>query len=100
MCNHLFSEEILLDLQPELPVVQLVATSSCPLASCLGAKTDLYMATFASFEAVAERDKVSPDPSLLQAKETQLPHLLLMYVHKYRYTPDLFTEHLVLCLLG
>lgn len=62
MCNHTFSEEILPDLQPELPVVQLKAISSSPVTGCLGAKADPYMATN-SFQKVVKRDKVSPEPS-------------------------------------
>ncbi|KAJ7413847.1 hypothetical protein WISP_88025 [Willisornis vidua] len=50
---------------------------SCPTAGCLAEETNTHLAT-TSFQVVAESDKVSPQPPLLQAEQPQLPQLLLI----------------------
>lgn len=50
-----FQEEILPDVQPEPPLVQLEATSSCPVTCC-----HPHLAT-TSFQVVVESDKISCD---------------------------------------
>ncbi|KAJ7404172.1 hypothetical protein WISP_147102 [Willisornis vidua] len=58
MLNYPFSEEILPDVQPELPLAQYKAVSSYPVASCLGEEVDLHLAT-TFFQVVVESDEVT-----------------------------------------
>ena len=57
--------------------MQLEAISSHPIARYLGEETNTCLIT-TSFKVVVERDKVSPQPPLLQAKQPRLPQLLLI----------------------
>ena len=55
--------------------MQLEAIASRLIASYLGEETNTYLTT-TSFQVVVEREKVSPQPPLLQTKQSQLPQLL------------------------
>ena len=55
--------------------MQLEAISSHPIAYYLGEETNTRLTT-TSFQVVTESNKVSPQPSLLQAKQPQFPHPL------------------------
>jgi len=57
--------------------MQLKAISSCPITSYLGEETDTHFTTI-SFQVVVNSDKVSPQPPLLQSKQSQFPQLLLI----------------------
>ncbi|KAK4829607.1 hypothetical protein QYF61_005707 [Mycteria americana] len=72
-----FSEEKFPNIQSKPPLVQLEAISSCPITCYLGEETDPHLST-TSFQVVEESDKVSPQPPLLQAKQSQLPQPLLI----------------------
>ncbi|KAK4813546.1 LOW QUALITY PROTEIN: hypothetical protein QYF61_009589 [Mycteria americana] len=64
------------NIQSKPPLMQLEAISSCPIASYLGEETNTYLAT-PSFQLVIESDKVSsPQPPLLQTKQSQFPQPL------------------------
>ena len=69
-----FREKILPNIQPEPPLVQLEAITSCPITSYRGAEADTHLAT-TSFQAVVESNEVSPEP-LLQTEPSQFPQLL------------------------
>ncbi|KAK4823572.1 hypothetical protein QYF61_003576 [Mycteria americana] len=71
------SEEIFPNIQPEPPLVQLEAISSCPIASYLGEETNTHLST-TSFQVVTESNKVSPQPPFLQTKQSQFPQLFLI----------------------
>ncbi|KAK4825213.1 hypothetical protein QYF61_025141 [Mycteria americana] len=77
MLDNPFSEEIFPNIQSKPPPAQLEAISSRPIACYLGEETDPHLPT-ASFQAVVESDKVSPQPPFLQAKQPQLPQPLLI----------------------
>ncbi|KAK4817737.1 hypothetical protein QYF61_026537 [Mycteria americana] len=77
MLDNPFSEEKFPNIQSKPPLVQLEATSSCPITCYLGEETDPHLST-TSFQVVVESDKVSPQPPLLQAKQPQLPQPLLI----------------------
>ncbi|KAK4832875.1 hypothetical protein QYF61_025971 [Mycteria americana] len=77
MLDSPFGEEIFPDIQSKPPLVQLEAVSSCPMACYLGEEADTHLTT-TSFQVVVESDKVSPQPLLLQAKQSQFPQLLLI----------------------
>jgi len=71
--------------------MQLEAISSRPIAGYLGEENNTHLST-TSFQVVAESNKVSLQPPLLQTKQSQLPqplrirlvHLpLLLVVHHY-----------------
>lgn len=68
MHDNPFLEEILSDIQPEPPLAQLEALSSCPVPCCLGEGTDTHLATPA-FQVVVERNKVPLEPPFLQADQ-------------------------------
>ncbi|KAK4827323.1 hypothetical protein QYF61_016573 [Mycteria americana] len=72
-----FREEKFPNIQSKPPLVQLEAISSCPMACYLGEETDPHLST-PSFQAVVESDEVSPQPPFLQAKQPQVPQLLLV----------------------
>jgi len=72
MLDNPFCEEIVPNVQPKLPVMQLEAISSCPIASYLGKETNPHLAT-TSFQTVRESNKVSLEPLFLQAKQSQFP---------------------------
>ena len=55
--------------------MQLVVISSGPIC-CLGGEADLLLIT-TSLQKVVEYNEVSPEPPLLQTKQSQLPQLLL-----------------------
>ncbi|KAK4810721.1 hypothetical protein QYF61_007695 [Mycteria americana] len=88
MLDNPFSEEKFPNIQSQPPLVQLEAISSCPITCYLGEETNTHLAT-TSFQVVVESNKVSPEPSLLQAKQSQLPQpllyeLLLQTLHQLR----------------
>jgi len=56
--------------------MQLEAIASRPVAGSLGEETNPRLTT-TSLQVVAESEKVSPQPPLLQANQPQLPQLLL-----------------------
>ncbi|KAK4817959.1 hypothetical protein QYF61_003479 [Mycteria americana] len=98
MLDNPFSEEKFPNIQSKPPLAQLEAISSRPITCYLGEETDPHFST-ASFQVVVESDKVSPQPPLLQAKQSQLPQpllirLLLQTLHQLR-CPSLDTlQHL------
>ncbi|KAK4825193.1 hypothetical protein QYF61_025121 [Mycteria americana] len=91
-------KEIFPNIQSKPPLAQLEAISSRPIAFYLGEETDPHLST-ASFQAVVESDKVSPQPPFLQAKQPQVPQpllirLVLQTLHQLR-CPSLDTlQHL------
>ncbi|KAK4832707.1 hypothetical protein QYF61_025168, partial [Mycteria americana] len=88
MLDHPFSEVKFPNIQSKPPLAQLEAISSRPIACYLGEETDPHLTT-TSFQVVVERDKVSPQPPFLQAKQPQFPQpllirLLLQTLHQLR----------------
>ncbi|KAK4817040.1 hypothetical protein QYF61_026166 [Mycteria americana] len=88
MLDNPFSEVKFPNIQSKPPLAQLEAISSCPITCYLGEETDPHLST-ASFQAVVESDKVSPQPPFLQAKQSQLPQplptrLVLQTLHQLR----------------
>ena len=77
MLDNPFGEEILPNIQSKLPLVQLEAVSSHSITCSLGQEPNTHLAT-ASFQVVVESNKVSPQPPLLQAKQTQFLQLLII----------------------
>ncbi|KAF1466761.1 Conserved oligomeric Golgi complex subunit 5, partial [Megadyptes antipodes antipodes] len=77
MFNHSFRKDIFPHVQSKPPLAQLEAISSRPIACCLGEETDTHLAT-TSFQVVVESNEVSPQPPLLQAKQSQFSQLLLI----------------------
>ena len=76
--DHSFGEEVLLNIQPESPMLQLEAIPSSPIASYVGEEADPHLSTI-SLQIVIESDKVSPEPPLLlQTKQSLFPQLLLI----------------------
>ena len=72
-----FSEEIFPNIKSKPPLMQLEAISSRPIAGSLGEETNTCLtATF--FHVVAESEKVSPQPPLLQTNQSQFLQLLLI----------------------
>ncbi|KAK1210848.1 KIF2A protein, partial [Pygoscelis papua] len=71
------NREIFPNIQSKPPLAQLEAISSRPITSYLGEETDPHLAT-TSFQVAVERDEVSPQPLLLQAKQPQFPQPLLI----------------------
>ena len=61
-------DEIVPNIHSKPPLVQLKAVPSCPITCYLGRETDTHITT-TSFQVVVERDKVSPQTPLLQAKQ-------------------------------
>ena len=61
--------------------MQLEAISSCLISCYLGEEANTHL-TATSFQVVVESDKVSPWPPFLQAKQPQLPQLLLTRLMK------------------
>ena len=57
--------------------MQLEAISSCLVTNYLGEETNAPLTT-TSFQVALESNKVSPQPSFLQTKQSQLPQLLLV----------------------
>ncbi|KAK4831422.1 hypothetical protein QYF61_017553 [Mycteria americana] len=77
MLDNPFSEEKFPNNQSKPPLAQLEAISSRPITCYLGEDTDPHLSTTSS-QVVVESDKVSPQPPFLQAKQPQLPQLLLI----------------------
>ncbi|KAK4813631.1 hypothetical protein QYF61_014391 [Mycteria americana] len=98
MLDNPFSEVKFPNIQSKPPLVQLEAISSCPVTYYLGEETDHHLST-ASFQAVVESNKVSPQPPFLQAEQPQVPQpllirLVLQTLHQLR-CPSLDTlQHL------
>ncbi|KAK4819936.1 hypothetical protein QYF61_015557 [Mycteria americana] len=83
-----FGEVKFPNIQSKPPLVQLEAISSCPITCYLGEETNPHLST-ASFQAVVESNKVSPQPPFLQAKQPQFPQplpisLVLQTLHQLR----------------
>jgi len=77
MLDNPCSEEIFLRFNLNLPWCNFEAISFCPITCYLGEETDPHLAT-TSFQVLVESNKVSPQPTFLQAKQPQLPQLLLI----------------------
>ncbi|KAK4826325.1 hypothetical protein QYF61_007410 [Mycteria americana] len=94
MLDNPLGEEKFPNIQSKPPLAQLEAISSCPITCYLGEETDPHLST-TSFQVVVESDEVSPQPPFLQAKQSQLPQLLLIRLllqtlHQLR-CPSLYT---------
>lgn len=63
MLHHPFHEKILPDIQSEPVLVQLEAASFFSVTGCLGEEAN-------PFQGALESGKVSPEPLLLQSKQT------------------------------
>ena len=70
MPDHSFSKEIVPNIQSKPPLIQLEAISSHPIANYSGEETNTHLATI-SFQVAVESNKVSPQPPLLQTKQSQ-----------------------------
>jgi len=68
MPDHSFSKEKFPNIQSKPPLTQLEAVASHPVASYLGEETNTRLTT-TSLQVVAESNKVSPQPPLLQKKK-------------------------------
>ncbi|KAK4818457.1 hypothetical protein QYF61_013663 [Mycteria americana] len=79
MLDNPFSKEIFPNIQSKPPLAQREAISSRPVTSYLGEETNPHLST-TSFQAVVESHKVSPQPLLLQTKQSQLPQPLLIMI--------------------
>ncbi|KAK4826531.1 hypothetical protein QYF61_010028 [Mycteria americana] len=77
MLDNPFSEGKFPNIQPKPPLAQLEAISSHSITCYLGEETDPHLST-TSFQVVVESHKVSPQPPFLQAKQPQVPQLLLI----------------------
>ncbi|KAK4828797.1 hypothetical protein QYF61_000854, partial [Mycteria americana] len=77
MLDNPLGEEKFPNIQSKPPLAQLEAISSCPITCYLGEETDPHLST-TSFQVVVESNEVSPQPPFLQAKQSQLPQLLLI----------------------
>ncbi|KAK4817943.1 hypothetical protein QYF61_003373 [Mycteria americana] len=77
MLDNPFSEVKFPKIQSKPPLAQLEAISSCPITCYLGEETDPHLST-TSFQVAVDSNKVSPQPPFLQAKQPQLPQLLLI----------------------
>jgi len=77
MSDHSFSKESFPNIQSKPPLMQLEAISSRPIASYVGEETNTYLTT-TFFQAVVEGDEVSPQPPILQTKQSQFPQPLLV----------------------
>jgi len=77
MSDRSFSKEIYLNIQSKPPLIQLEVISSRPVTSYLGEETNTHLTT-TSFQVVVESDKVSPQPSLFQTKQSQFHQPLLI----------------------
>ena len=65
------------NIQPQSPMVQLEAILSSPIAGYMGEEANPQLTT-TSLQVVVESNKVSPEPPLLQTKQSQLLQLLLI----------------------
>ena len=88
MLDNPFGEEIFPNIQSKPPLAQPEAISSYPTTCYLEKETDTHLDT-ASFQVVVERDRVFPQPPLLQAKQPQvsqplLVRLVLQTLHQLR----------------
>ncbi|KAK4831743.1 LOW QUALITY PROTEIN: hypothetical protein QYF61_018873 [Mycteria americana] len=98
MLDNPFGEDIFPNIQSKPPLVQLEAISSHPITCYLGEETNTHLAT-TSFQVVVESNKVSPQPLLLQTKQPQFPHpllirLLLQTLHQLRCSSLDMLKHL------
>ncbi|XP_053940070.1 uncharacterized protein LOC128854090 [Cuculus canorus] len=75
--NDPFCEKFFPDVQSDPPLAQLEAIPPCPVPCHLGEEASIHLST-TSFQVVVESNKVSPQPPLLQAKQPQFPHPLLI----------------------
>ena len=68
---------VLLNIQPESPLVQLEAVRSCHITSYLREEADPHLTTI-SFQEVVEGNKISSELTLLWTKQSQFPQPLLI----------------------
>ena len=68
MPHNLFSKEISPNIHPKPPLEQLEPISPHLITWCLGEEPDPHLTT-TSFKVIVKYNKVSPEPSLLQAKQ-------------------------------
>jgi len=74
MPDHSFRKEIFPNIQSEPPLTQLEAIASCPITGYLGEETNPHLTT-PSCQVAVQSEKVSPHPSLLQAKQLEIQSL-------------------------
>ncbi|KAJ7414114.1 hypothetical protein WISP_86616 [Willisornis vidua] len=76
MPNYSLCKEFLSDIQTKLSLTELKPVLSCSTVGCVREETNPHLAT-TTFQVVVESDKVSPEPPLLQAKQSQVPQPFL-----------------------
>jgi len=76
MLDNLFSEDIFPNIGSKPPLGQFEAIFSRPVTAYLGEETNPCL-TALSCQVVVEREKVSPQPPLLQTEQPQFPQPLL-----------------------
>jgi len=69
MLAHSFTNEIVPNIQSKPPLTQLEVVASCPMANYAGEETNACLTT-TSFQVVVESNEVSPQPPLLQTKQS------------------------------
>ena len=74
-CLTTLSEKKYFLIQPEFHLAQLEAVPYSPIAIYMGKEAESHLTT-ASLQVVVESDEVSPEPPLLQTKQSQLTQLL------------------------
>ncbi|KAJ7402890.1 hypothetical protein BTVI_82478 [Pitangus sulphuratus] len=96
MLDHSLCKDLLSNIQPKPPLAELETMPSCPIADCLGEKTDPHLATISS-QVVVESDEIFPESSLLQ----DLARLVLVLLStKIRWAPPGLKNHFLLTLLA
>jgi len=88
--DHLYGEESFPNVQLESPLAQLDAIPSSPISSYTGKEANPHLTT-TSFQVV----KVSPEPPLLQTKQSQFPQLLLVRPVQLMFQTRIHTYSLI-----
>ncbi|KAJ7426288.1 hypothetical protein WISP_17385 [Willisornis vidua] len=87
MPDHPLCKEFVPNTNLKPPLAEFKTMPSCLTDSCLGEETNPHLAT-TSFQVVVGSDEVTPEPPLLQAKQTQLCQpLLIRFVFQSLHQP-------------
>ena len=78
VCHHLLCEKLLPNIQPKPPLSQFKTIPLCPLITIHPCKQPLPFLFTRSLQALEGHNEVSPEPSLLQAKQAQFPQPFLI----------------------
>jgi len=84
--HHLLGEKLPPNIRPKPPLSQIKTIPPCPI-TVHPRKQPFPLLFIRSLQVLEGRNEVSPEPSLLQAKQAQFPQPFFMFVWRTSHSP-------------